>query len=317
METTPREKLQNPLLLWAIALGIVLLILLAAVFLLRPGEAPGEPTLPTALEETLPPKETLLPPEANPYGPNDFQYDGKYLTCLAGESILGIDVSEHQLDIDWEAVREAGIEFVIIRAGGRGYSEGVLYTDARAQEYYAGAKAAGLKIGAYFFSQALDTREAVEEALLALEITRDWELDFPLVYDWEYISADARTADMTAAKVTSCAQAFCRTVSEGGRTPMVYFNPHHAENLMDLSRLKAYDFWLAMYSDRMTFPYRVDMWQYTCQGQVPGIEVDVDINLYFPLLNEKLLSDMPNAAPESNRCGVFITIFCRTAGAGS
>ena len=195
--------------------------------------------------------------------------------------MLGIDVSEHQEEVDWQAVKAAGMEYVIIRVGYRGYGEGTLNLDAMAQSYYEGAKAAGLKIGAYFFSQAMNTAEAEEEADFLLDAVADWEIDLPLVFDWEYISSDARTGDMDPRTLTDCTIAFCERVKAAGYTPMIYFNQSQSRYLLHLAELKQYDFWLAMYSDRMTYPYKLTMWQYTCTGQVPGIEKEVDINLWF------------------------------------
>jgi len=273
-------KRPNTPLLWAGALGLVLLVLLVvAVCLPRESEEIPPQTTQSTAETT---QATLPPPEANPYGPLDFQYAGKYLTCLAGESVLGIDVSSHQEQVDWQAVADAGIRFVMLRVGYRGYEQGAIQADALAQENYLGAKAAGLQVGTYFFSQAVSTQEALEEADFLLDAIRDWELDMPVVYDWEYIDRDARTADMDARTVTDCTVAFCQAVEDAGYQPMVYFNRHQARDFLYLEELTRYPFWLAMYSDRMTYPYKIDMWQYTCEGSVPGIQGDVDINLFFP-----------------------------------
>lgn len=274
-------KVKHPkALLWAGALGLVLLILLAVVLCLPRDTRDMPPQTTGTPAETT--QATLPPPEANPYGPPDFQYDGGYLTCLAGESVLGIDVSSHQEEIDWQAAAAAGIRFVMLRVGYRGYEQGTIFADPLAQENYLGAKAAGLQVGAYFFSQALSTREALEEADFLLDAIRDWELDMPVVYDWEYIDQDARTAGMDARAVTDCTLAFCQAVEQAGYQPMVYFNRHQARELLHLEELTQYPFWLAMYSDRMTYPYKIHMWQYTCEGSVPGIQGNVDINLFFP-----------------------------------
>jgi GH25 family lysozyme M1 (1,4-beta-N-acetylmuramidase) len=144
------------------------------------------------------------------------------------------------------------------------------------------AKAAGLKIGAYFFSQALTRDEAVEEAQFALAMLEGVELDLPLVYDWEYVSENARTGQMEPDTLMTCVNAFCGAVDQGGYEPMVYFNRELSKTLLDLTELSDYPFWLAMYTDQMNFPYKVDFWQYSDEGRVPGIEGNVDLNLYFP-----------------------------------
>lgn len=251
------------------ALGTILAILLLAAVSMESQREPSEPPAPPPLE-------------TNPYGPEDFQFQGDYLTCTAGESVLGIDVSVYQQDIDWQAVKEAGVEFVMIRLGYRGNQEGTLEKDERAQENYQGAKAAGLKVGAYFFSQAVSVEEAVEEAAFALEIAAGWELEMPLVYDWEYMGENARTANVDARTLTDCTLAFCQQVERQGYQAMIYFNVSQSEYLLHLEELTAYPFWLAMYKDQMDFPYRVDMWQYTEKGTVPGISTPVDLNLWLP-----------------------------------
>ena len=264
-------------------LSAVLAILLLVAFLLPDSweDLPQATLPPETTGQTVPPT-TTSPFEPNPYTASDFQYDGRYLTCLAGESVLGIDVSAHQGVIDWQQVADAGVSFVMIRAGYRGYEEGLLYEDRYAQENYRGAKAAGLQVGAYFFSQAVSVEEALEEAQMLLDIVSGWEVDLPLVFDWEYISASARTAAVDRRTVTDCTMAFSRKIRDAGYEPMIYFNPHLEENFIHLEELADNPFWLALYTDWMNYPYRIRMWQYTSQGKVPGIETAVDMNLWFP-----------------------------------
>lgn len=269
-----KQNSTRPIMPGILALATVLVVIVIFMITLQPARNPQ----PTEPETTAPP--TVAP---NPYSPTDFTYDDRgYLTAVVGGSILGIDVSEHQQTIDWEQVKAAGVEFVMIRIGWRGQTTGNLNEDTMAQENYAGAKAAGLKVGAYFFSQAITPEEALEEAEYAMELIRDWELDMPLVYDWEQVNAGDRTADMDAALLTQCVKVFCDKVALAGYQPMIYFNAFQAEHLMHLVELTDYSFWLAMYTDEMDYPYAVDMWQYSCTGQVPGIETPVDLNLLFP-----------------------------------
>lgn len=270
-------KTKKQLWLW-IGLGVLAVLLVAAVCLAAAlGRDDPEPTEPSATEGT-----TLPPPSENVFTPMDFGYKDGYLTCLSAESVLGIDVSTHQKEIDWAQVKAAGVEFVMIRIGYRGSEQGLLFEDEWAQRNYEGAKAAGLKVGGYFFSQSISPEEAVEEAGFAMDIISGWELDMPLVYDWEYISAESRTGNVDARLLTDCTKAFCDTVRAAGYKPMVYFNPTQSRKQMLLEELTDYGFWLAMYSEEMTYEYKVDMWQYTCEGTVPGIRGNVDINLYFP-----------------------------------
>lgn len=220
--------------------------------------------------------------EPNPYQSSDFAPDENgYLTCMAGQSRLGIDVSGFQGQIDWQRVKAAGVEFVFIRVGGRGTTQGGLYTDDYAQTYYQGAKAAGLQVGAYFFSQAITPGEAREEAFFVLKQVANWELDLPVVYDWEWVDSTSRTAQMEGGILTRCTEEFCRIIAEAGLSPMIYFNTTQALELLELERLAAYPFWLAQYDTGLHFPYRVDYWQYSCTGRVDGIEGDVDLNLHL------------------------------------
>ena len=265
METATPGKYRLTVTLLVIA-AVLLCAVSAMLFLTRPWEpAPAIETQPPTEAPTLaptdpptePPTEepTEPPAELNPYGIFDFQYDGRYLKLLEGESITGIDVSIYQGEIDWEKVKESGVEFVMVRLGFR---------------------------GSYFFSQATSVEEALEEAEFVLDILDGMELDMPLVYDWEYISDTARTAYVDRRTLTDCSLAFLGKIEEAGYWPMLYFNTGQARRLLYLSELNQYDFWLALYSNRMTFPYKIKMWQYTCTGTVPGIEGDCDINIYFP-----------------------------------
>ena len=204
-----------------------------------------------------------------------------YVTCTAGPTRRGLDVSVYQEDIDWAQVRDAGFDFVFIRIGYRGYSVGEIFADDRARENLAGAKAAGLDVGVYFYAQSITPEEAREEAQWCLDFLAGESLQLPVVYDWEWVDRSARTGQMDKATLTECAKTFCHTIESGGYAPMLYFNSHVSRDLLDLEQLAQYPFWLAQYRDQMDYPYQVDVWQYTEEGNVPGIEGDVDIDLMF------------------------------------
>ena len=257
--------------------GLTALVLLAVVLVQNAlKESQGEAAQPTTEAATV------LP--ANPYGPEDFRVEENgYITCLTGESRHGIDVSEWQGDIDWQQVKDAGIEFAIIRLGYRRSETGELSTDEKALTNLQGAAEAGIPTGAYFFSQAISTKEALEEAEYALSLLEGYTLTYPLIYDWEYLGEEARTADVDARTLTDCIKTFCSRVEEAGFQSMIYFNPHFHENeVLYLEELTDYHFWLAMYDTQMDYPYQIDMWQYSCTGTVPGITGEVDLNLYLP-----------------------------------
>ena len=157
-------------------------------------------------------------------------------------------------------------------------------TDANiyAKTNLAQARAAGLQVGAYFFSQAISEEEAAEEAAFAMKVLDGFQLDLPLVYDWEYVAESARTGEVTKNELMVYTKVFCEAVEKAGYDPMIYFNRHLAESHLELKELTAYPFWLAMYTDEMTYPYRVDFWQYSDCGRIPGIEGDVDLNIWMP-----------------------------------
>lgn len=222
----------------------------------------------------------LLP--TNPYDELDFQYDGWFLKSTAVECLSGIDVSSYQGEVDWHQVAEAGVDFAIIRLGYRGYESGKLVEDKFARQNLEGAAEAGIQLGVYFFSQALNPNEAREEARFVLDMIDPYEIAMPVVFDWEHVNSEtARTNGMNPYAATDCAQAFLEVIDEAGYWPMMYFNSFQSRKLFYLDQLMDYDFWLALYSDRMSFPYKVDMWQYTCTGTIPGVIGDVDVNVLF------------------------------------
>lgn len=221
--------------------------------------------------------------EPNPFSEDDFTYQDGYMTCLAGESWLGVDVSHHQGQIQWDQVADAGIRFAMIRVGHRSVKDGTIQFDRYWEENIAGARDAGLLVGVYFYSQAISVEEAREEAHFVLEALDGIKLDFPVVFDWEIYSDSGRNAQVDAETVNACAIAFCEEISQAGYSPMIYFNLDLANRFWDLELLRqqGYPFWLAMYRNQMNWEYRTEMWQYTESGSVPGIDTAVDLNLYF------------------------------------
>ncbi len=194
----------------------------------------------------------------------------------------GIDVSEHQGEIDWESVAGAGIDFAFLRIGYRGYTEGNMYPDARFEENYEAARAAGIRVGVYFYSQAVSESEAAKEAEFVLQLLGERELDLPVTIDWEYADADsARTDDIGGSLLTSISDAFCSRIESAGYSAAIYFNKDTGYIHYDLGVLSDYDFWIADYSDTPVFYYAHEYWQYTDEGHVAGISETVDLNLRF------------------------------------
>ncbi len=205
-----------------------------------------------------------------------------YCPDYENEAIFGIDVSYHQKNIDWEAVAASGVEFAMVRAGYRGYETGKISLDEDFHKNVRGALENGIDVGVYFFSQAVTVDEAIEEAEILLAELEGYDITYPVVYDWEIIGVEpARTDDVSARTATNCAVAFCEMIKDAGYKPMIYASRRMAYFKFDLSRLKDYDFWLAEYSDEPTMYYNFDMWQYSCEGQIDGIEGEIDMNICF------------------------------------
>ena len=295
MQTETRKPIRPEIILLIIAILsatlLVVTVVLSLPYMLQEQEEDASVVSESLIrypqpaeEETVPPTTPEeRPPLANPYDRNDCQYIDNYQKLQYGDSITAIDVSAYQEDIDWQKVADSGVEMAMIRAAFRGWGQaGVIKVDEYVHKNLQGADEVGLTVGVYFFSQATSIEEVNEEIDILLDIIKDHNITGYVVYDWEYVSEEARTANVDARTLTDCSLHFCKRVEEAGYVPMVYFNTYQGINLLELEELKAYDFWLARYTDRMNFPYRVRMWQYTDSGKVPGIKGKVDINVFFP-----------------------------------
>ena len=219
----------------------------------------------------------------NSYDPAGFYEEGGFKRYKSADTIasVGVDVSSHQQDIDWELVAANGVEFAMIRVGYRGYTEGEIQPDDYFTQNIEGALAAGLDVGVYFFSQALDEKEAIDEANFVLESIKDYPLSYPVIFDWEDIQADARTDGMDSVQLTKNALAFCSAIEKAGYRAGVYFNQRFGYEEFDLESLQDYVFWLAEYNETPSFSYHFQLWQYCNDGRVDGIQTDVDLNLAF------------------------------------
>jgi len=203
--------------------------------------------------------------------------DDKYI------SRLGVDVSSFQKDIDWNKVKEDGYEFAFIRIGFRGYGKaGNIVKDKWFDKNIKKAKEAGLDVGVYFFSQAINEEEAIEEAEFVLECLQDNDLELPIIYDPESIlDAPARTDEIKGEQFTNNAIAFCNTIKEGGYTPGIYSNMLWEAFELDLTKLNDIPVWYADYEQFPQTPYMFEYWQYLEKAKVSGINglCDVDIQM--------------------------------------
>lgn len=216
----------------------------------------------------------------------DFSLDGEVVryggtACRAAQ---GVDVSYYQGEIDWAAVAASGVEFAMIRAGYRGYTDGDITEDERFRENAQGALNAGLRVGLYFFSQAVTVEEAEIEARWLLDAAKDFKITLPLVFDWEPIggvSGEIRTDGMTGAETTACAKAFCEIIAGAGYEPCIYFSRWQGYYDYDLSQLTDYTFWVSGTGAWDDFYYAHTFWQYTFTGTVDGIATAVDRNIWY------------------------------------
>ncbi len=193
--------------------------------------------------------------------------------------IMGIDVSKWNGTIDWKAVKASGVSYVIIRCGYRGSSQGSLIEDPKYKANIKGATEAGLKVGVYFFSQAIDEVEAVQEASMVLSLVKGYKISYPIFLDVE--ASGGRADNLSKETRTAVCKAFCQTIQNAGYTAGVYANRTWLTNKIDTSQLGSYKIWLAQYAAKPTYAGRYEMWQYKDSGSIPGISGHVDLNLSY------------------------------------
>lgn len=199
-----------------------------------------------------------------------------------GTAKIGVDVSKHQGNIDWAQVAGSGIEFAMIRLGYRGYGNGAIVKDEFYDANMTGATANGIPVGVYFYTQATSYEEGVEEANFVLQNLGDYPINYPIVFDTE--DADQESGRVNGVSVeakTDAVIGFCETIKAAGYNTMVYANKNWLVLDLQMARVKDYDIWYAQYAEVPDFPYNFKMWQYTAEGQVPGISTPADIDIYF------------------------------------
>ena len=209
-----------------------------------------------------------------------YTYDDEYF-----HGSFGIDVSEFQDDIDWEKVKNDGVEFVFIRIGRRGATSGMLYDDPKFEANYSGARQYGIPVGVYFFSQAVSEAEALEEAKWVLEKLKGKQLDLPVVYDCEEVFFEdekSRLEDVDRKQLTDNALAFLNEISQNGYDTMIYIYQYWADERVEMDRLTDYPIWYAQYDVKQPLSdHPFVIWQYSNKGTVNGIREPVDMNIMF------------------------------------
>lgn len=195
--------------------------------------------------------------------------------------VLGIDVSKWQKEIDWDKVKNEGVDFAIIRCGYRGSVTGSLVEDPYFEQNIKGARAAGIKVGVYFFTQAVNEVEAVEEASMVISLVRDYELQYPVFIDTEGAGGNGRADSLNVEERTAVCEVFCTTVKNAGLEAGVYASRNWYNNKLTANTLESYAIWLAEYRSVPLYQGYYQMWQYTSKGKINGINGNVDLNVSY------------------------------------
>lgn len=196
----------------------------------------------------------------------------------------GIDVSKHQGEIDWAQVAADGVEFAFIRVGNRGYGSGAIVEDPQFEANIVGATTNNIRVGVYFFSQAVTVEEAKEEAQFVLDRIAPYKLSCPVVLDVEKVAdSEARMNKISKEERTANTIAFLETIEAAGYKVMLYHNMEMGTLMLDLTQLEEYEKWFAYYNKEIYYPYEFGVWQYSDEGRVNGIDGDVDLNISFHL----------------------------------
>ncbi|MCI8608712.1 MAG: hypothetical protein HFE73_03615 [Firmicutes bacterium] len=218
--------------------------------------------------------------------------------------INGVDVSYVQKnDVDWKKAKADGIDFAIIRVGARGYgAAGKLIEDDYYKENIEAAKAAGILVGVYFFSQAIDEMEAWAEANYTLKLIKGIDLDLPVFMDYEFAGGSSgrlTSAQLSKIKMTANVNKFCKTIEEGGYEAGVYASLNFFKNTINGKSLsEKYPIWVAQYNTSCGYEYAYDYWQYTSSGKIKGYSGRVDTN--FMYLNPSPEATSANSLVNSN-----------------
>lgn len=222
----------------------------------------------------------------NNYDPADFVAEEGVVEYIGGDAKVGINVNAKSGDIDWQQVKNSGIDFAMIRVGHRETVKGRIIPDAQFTKNMDGAAEAGLPVGVYFYSKAVTDAEAEAEAKFVIEQIHGRSITYPIAFYWEFDLKDdgtqdenSRTVRCNGDQVTGFIETFCRMVETAGYSPCYYADKNMAYQRLDLSRLSSYDLWYAEFRPKPSFFYDFKMWQYTKEADVPGISVKVPITI--------------------------------------
>jgi len=199
------------------------------------------------------------------------------------ESITyGIDLSSKNGAADFSTIYKSGIKFVMLRAGYRGAISGDLVVDESFEDNAHGALRAGLDVGVLFDSQAVNAKEAVEEASVVLKLLESVNITYPVAIRLDTAGGVGRADALDEEARTEVAKAFLDTIKSAGYDTMVYASSNWLTTNVDVNALERYGIWMAEFKKNIeTKNYWYDMWQYTSQGEVPGVEGKVSLSISY------------------------------------
>ena len=203
-------------------------------------------------------------------------------------SFVGIDINEYNDEVNFPGLKEEGIDFVMLRAGVRGYESGSILQDKALADNLVKAKEAGIRIGLYFSSQAITREEAVEEAEFCLNFAREAALTYPIAYVLEDTQGtSSRAQNLRKDERTNNAAAFCEAIRTAGFVPMIYGDKFFLLKQIDLARLSDYEIWYSDASDLPDYPYQYSMWQYSQTASLKNAKGVLDLNICFVNYEER------------------------------
>ncbi len=221
----------------------------------------------------------------NKYDLKGFSYEPpimKYYENGKNISSMGVDISKETGDVDFSKLKKAGVQFVMIKVGARGYGNGQITLDDHFAEYMKAASEAGLNIGVYFFSQAITKEEALEEANLVYQNIKDYKITYPIAFDMEKITGDISRIDtLTKEEKSNIALVFLQSLKDVGYKGIIYGNKEWLIQQINLSTVGSFDIWLSQIGDVPDYPYKFSMWQYTQSGKIDGITGDANLDICF------------------------------------
>jgi len=225
--------------------------------------------------------------QRNSYNPDNYSFEEGFLAYHNndGEKIshVGVDLSYHNEKVDWdELVNNSPVEFVMLRCGYRGTTEGGLIEDEKFNEYASAANEKNIPLGVYFFSQAISEEEAISEAEFVIKLIEDFDISYPVAFDTEYVNDDEsrfNKEDLSREELTKITVAFLKRIEEEGYFPMIYASENWIRRRLIIEDLADYDFWVPQYNEENDFLYDFTIWQYTESGAIPGVSGACDINI--------------------------------------